>query len=196
MSSVVQTQMITQVTTTIANTVVTTVDIPRPMTTPAEVAYAEGTDHVTRPIFIREEEGGHVVIDLPAAFKTSAIYLRRMSIRKLLPTAQKGLVGASGALMPTGAPTDDTFVRDVFNSNGANTLATNDTNALNDLLGNPIVGAAGTAPLTYVRSFPGITLRSGEYVRMEFYTAGGAVGPGTINAVYKMGLNQQDTGKP
>lgn len=189
MSSVLQTQGINQVVAaSLPNVTLTLIDIPRPTTTPAELPYAEGTDHVTRPIFLREEEAGHCVIDLPATFVAANVFLQTLSIKKLLPAAQKGLQDPSSAFFPTGAPTDNTLVRTLFSDGGANSLPTN-ADAVRDLLGN--LRASAT-----VRSFPGITLRAGEYVHIELYNNSGGTLTGTINAVYKLGLNQADTGKP
>lgn len=192
MSSVLQTQGIQQavaVTLLNAPAAPTPIDIPRPTTTPAQPAYAEGSDHVVAPTFLREEEGGHVVIDLPAVFVAANVFLSKVQIKKLLPTAQKGLQDPSSAFFPSGAPTDTTLVRTLFDDGGANSLPTN-ADAVRDLLGNLRSGAA-------VRSFPGITLRAGEFVHIELYNnSGGTLGPAAINAVYKLGLNQADTGKP
>jgi len=192
MSSVLQTQGIQQavaVTLPNAPAAPTGIDIPRPTSKPAEPAYAEGTDHVVRETFLREEEAGHVVIDLPSVFIAANVFLSKLQIKKLLPAAQKGLQDPSSAFFPTGAPTDATLVRTLFDDAGAMSLPTN-ADAVRDLLGNLRSGAT-------VRSFPGITLRAGEFVHMELYNnSGGPLGPATINAVYKLGLNQADTGKP
>jgi len=190
MSSVLRTQGINvAAAVTLADAVVTSVDIPRPQTTPAQPAYAENSDHVTSPTFLREEEAGHCVIDLPAVFVAATVFLRKLSIKKLLPTAQKGLQDPSSAFFPSGAPTDTTVVRDLVDTGTANTLATN-ADAVRDLLGNLRAGAT-------VRSFPGISLRAGEFVHMEFFQSTGApIGPANINAVYKLGLNQGDDAKP
>jgi len=189
MSSVIQTQGVFTVAATLPDATTTTIDMPRPESSPAVPAYAEGSDHVVLPAVTREMEGGHCVIDLPSTFVAATVFLRRASIRKLLPTPQKGVAGPSDAYYPTGAPTDTEFVRDLVNTNGANTLPT-DADAVRDFLGNLRANAA-------VRSFPGITLMAGEYVRLELYNGSGApIGPGTINVVYKLGLNQKETGKP
>jgi len=189
MSSVIQTQALLQVAATLANAAETVVSLPRPQTTPALPAYAEGSDHVILPTFIREEESGHCVIDLPASFVAATVFLRRASIMKLTPTPQKHVAGPADAYFPTGAPTNATFVRDLVNTNGADTMATN-LDSVRDLLGNLRSGAA-------VRSFPGITVEQGQYVQLTFFQSTGApIGPGTINVVYKLGLNQKDTGKP
>jgi hypothetical protein len=167
----------------------TTVDVPRPQESPQEPPYAEGTDHVVRPSFVREVEAGHVIIDLPAAFVAANVFLRRASIRKLLPVPQRGLATPATALFPTGAPTDQEFVRDLVNTGTSNDLPT-DSDTVRDLFGNFRAVAS-------VRSFPGITLRAGEFVRLELRNAsGGPLGPAFINAIYKLGLNQGDTGKP
>lgn len=189
MSSVLRTQGINQVvSTTLVNTVLALIDIPRPQTTPAQPAYAENSDHVTAPSFTREEEAGHCVIDLPANFVAATVFLRKLSIRKLLPTAQKGLQDPSSAFFPSGAPTDNTLVRDLVDTGTASSLPTN-ADAVRDLLGNLRAGAT-------VRSFPGISLRAGEYVHLELFNNSGGDLTGTINAVYKLGLNQGDDAKP
>jgi hypothetical protein len=189
MSSVIQTQGVYMVAATLPDATTTTINMPRPQTSPTPPGYAEGSDHVTLPVFLREEESGHCVIDLPTAFVAANVYLRRASIYKLMPTPQKNVAGPSDAYWPTGAPTNAEFVRDLVNTGTANTLATN-ADAVRDLFGNLRTGAA-------VRSFPGITLEQGQYVRLELYNAsGGPLGPATINVVYKLGLNQKDTGKP
>lgn len=189
MSSVIQSQMLTTVAATLPDATATVVNIPRPQTTPALPAYAEGSDHIIAPAFIREEEGGHCVIDLPSAFVASNVYLRRASVYKLLPAAQKGVAGPGDAYFPSGAPTDAEFVRDLVNTGTANSLPTN-ADAVRDLFGNLRASAA-------VRSFPGITLGAGEYVRLTLFNgSGGPLGPAQINATYKMGLNQKETGKP
>jgi len=189
MSSVIQTQALLQVAATLADAATTVVDLPRPVSSPALPAYAEGSDHVILPTFIREEESGHCVIDLPATFVAATVFLRRASIMKLTPTPQKNIPGPADAYFPTGAPTNATFVRDLVNTGTANTLATN-MDAVRDLFGNLRTGAA-------VRSFPGVTLEQGQYVQLTFFQSTGApIGPGTINVTYKLGLNQKDTGKP
>lgn len=194
MSNVVKSQFTSQVSATLADAAVTVVDIPRPQVTPAEVPYAEGTDHVVRPATnLRDSEGGQCVIRLPAAFVAANIFIRRVSIRRALPAAQKGLGyngpgQTAGALFPSGASADQEFVRDVVNLTG-DTLATN-SEAVKDLFGVPADSAT-------VRSFPGMTLMAGEYPRIEFYQATGApIGPGVITTNFKMGENQGDTGRP
>lgn len=188
MSSVIQTQSLLQVAATLANAAETVVNVPRPQTSPAQPAYAEGSDHVIAPSFLREEEGGRVIIDLPTAFVAGTVFLRRVSIMKLLPTAQKGVAGPSDAYFPTGAPTDSTFVRDLVNTGTGNTLATN-ADTVRDLFGNLRATPAS------VPSMPGITLEAGEFVRLTFFQSTGApIGPGTINAMYKMGRNQKEVG--
>ena len=189
MSSVIQTQGVQQVSVTLPDATLTAFNVPRPQTLPLEPAYAEGTDHTTRLPFLREEEGGHCVIDLPAAFNLATVFMRRLSVHRLLPTAQAGVADASSAFFPTGASTNNVFVYDLVNTGTSNTLALN-MDAVRDLLGNLRAGAA-------VRSFPGITLMAGEFVHMELFNAsGGALGPLFVNATYKLGLNQADTGKP
>lgn len=190
MSSVLRTQGINQaVAVTLTNAVITAVDIPRPQTTPAQPPYAENTDHVVAPTFLREEEAGHCVIDLPAVFVAANVFLTNLSIKKLLPTPQKGLQDPSTAFFPTGAPTDTTLVRTLYSDPTGLLLPTN-ADSLRDLLGN--LRASAT-----VRSFPGLSLRAGEFVHMEFKnSSGGDLGPANINAVYKLGLNQGDDAKP
>lgn len=189
MSSVIQTQGVYTIAATLPDAVTTTIDLPRPITTPSVPAYAEGSDHVILPAFLREEESGHCVVDLPSVFVAANVFLRRASIYKLLPAAQKNVPGPADAYWPTGAPTNASFVRDLVNTGTANTIPAN-ADAVRDLFGNL---RAGTA----VRSFPGITLEQGQYVRLELNNASGlSIGPAQINVVYKLGLNQKDTGKP
>lgn len=189
MSNVELTQALTQVSATWADAVVTTLDIPRPVTTPAEPPYAEGTDHVTRPDRLREDEGGNVCIHIPTALMPANIFIRRISIQRMLPTPQKGISGPDGALFPSGASTDQEFVRDVLNMGTGNTLLLSDA-SVQDLLG---VDTAAGMPRTY----PGLTLMAGEFVRLEVYNnTGGPVGPATIEAIYRMGRSQSDTGRP
>lgn len=191
MSSVLRTQGINQATAvTLVNAAITAVDIPRPTTTPAQPAYAEGSDHVVAPTFLREEEGGHCVIDLPTVFVAANVFLTLLSIKKLLPTPQKGLQDPSTAFFPSGAPTDTTLVRTLYSDPTGLLLPTN-SDSLRDLLGNP------RATPVAVRSFPGLSLRAGEFVHMEFKnSSGGDLGPANITAVYKLGLNQGDDAKP
>jgi len=189
MSSVIQTQGVYTVAATLADAVTTAIDMPRPVSSPAVPAYAEGSDHVILPTFLREEESGHCVIDAPSAFRVANVFLRRASIMKLTPTPQKNIPGPADAYFPSGAPTNTTFVRDLVNTGTANSLLLS-ADAVSDLFGNLRTNAA-------VRSFPGVTLEQGQYVRLEIFNNTGApIGPGTFNVVYKLGLNQKDTGKP
>jgi hypothetical protein len=174
----------------LVNGVVQAVDIPRPQTTPAEPAYAENTDHVTKLPAIREFEAGNVHIELPTLFVAADVFLRRVEIRKLLPTAQKAVPGAADALYPTGAATDSEFVRDAYNSGGLNELATDGDEVL-ELLGGEL-GAVSS------KTFPALTLRAGEFVRLTLFNNSGAdidTGDRVIRAMYKMGLNEVDTGR-
>jgi hypothetical protein len=187
MSSIRLTQAVTQVSATLTNGAVTVIDIPRPLTTPAEPPYAEGTDHVVRPETRREFEGGNVIVRLPSAFIAANIFLRRASIRRLTDTAQTGLT--EGAFFPTGASTDQEFVRDMVNLPG-NTLPTNAaSDAVADLLGVEVGNSPG-------RSYPGVTLMANEFVRLELFNNSGGDITDAIEASYKMGRSQADTGKP
>jgi hypothetical protein len=190
MSSVVRTEDL-QVASgiTLAATTTTLIDLPRPQTTPTEPPYAQGTDHVVRPTFLREEEAGVCVVDLPTSFISASVFVGRISIHQLLPTPQTGVQDPSTAFFPTGAPEVTNFVRDLFADPGylaggnPSILATN-SDSLRDLLGNLRAGAA-------VRSYPGISVRAGEYVHLELYNSTGSpIGPANINVVYKLGLNQ------
>lgn len=182
------------------------IDIPRPVTAPKEVAYAEGTDHVVRPPAIREFEAGHVIVEPAPAHTVADVFLRRVEIHQLLPTPQKGLAGPSSAfphppgaaapIFPNGAPATTSFVRTVFDAAGANTLLLSDP-AVSEILGGTMFDPAVlNSPQ---RTHPGVTLRAGEFVRLVlFNNTGGDIDAGDRNyhAAYKLGLNQSDTGKP
>jgi hypothetical protein len=183
-------QALTQVTADFPNVTATAVDLPRPETTPKEPGYAETVDHVTRPVSLDEFYGGHCIVEMPSTLKLVTVFLRRAEIRTLLPTPQKGVATPANALFPSGAPTASEHVRDLVNVTG-NVFPCNG-DAVQDLFGLP-----HTTPATTVRSFPGVTLREGEYIRLTFYNnSGGALNDQTIRAVYKLGLNQVDTGRP
>jgi hypothetical protein len=177
----------------LVNGVETTIDIPRPQTTPAEPGYAETVDHVTRLPAIREYEAGHVIIELPGTHIAADVFMRKIEIHKLLPTAQKGVAGPGNALFPSGAAVDSSFVRDVYDAAGGNLLATNE-DALVEILGGEMLNPTGPD-----RSYPGLTLRAGEFVRLVVFNGSGAdidAGDRVYSAAYKLGLNQGDTGKP
>lgn len=186
--TVTRTQGIERTSATAVNAAFTSFDVARPQTVPAEVAFAENTDHVVREPAIREFESGHVVIELGALLVAADVWLDKVEIRKLLPTPQKGVSGPAGALFPTGAPTDETVVRTLVDRANANDLATNET-MVGKFLGQTV------APNT-VRTYPGITLRSGEFVRITLGNTSGGDLTDDITATYKLGLNQSDTGKP
>lgn len=182
-------------------TPVQTFDVPRPQTEPAQVAYAEGTDYVTKPTHVDEDYAGEVVISLPAALQLATVLLQVVEIRKLLPTAQKGLSspsssfphppGVSGALFPSGAPTDSEHVRFQVQENATPTsgIPLNGDVALS-YLGMEVGGSPG-------RSYPGITLRAGEYVRLTIANnSGGDLLNQQIEAHYRMGQHQTDVGRP
>jgi len=172
------------------DTTTTTFDVPRPETTPKSPAYAENTDHVTKLPAIREFEAGHVIVDFASTLKVAAVFLDKVEIRKLLPIAQKGVGNAGSALYPSGAPTDETLVRVLLDRGSANDLLLNDP-AVDDFFGNAKIPAQ--AP----RGYPGVTLRSGEFLRLTIRNnSGGALNAQEITASYKLGLNQSDTGKP
>lgn len=188
------------------NGVETTVDIPRPETTPKETAYAEGTDHVIREPAIREFEAGHVIIEHPSTWDIATLYLRKVEIHQILPAAQKGLsgpssdfafpAGAPGPIFPSGAPAQTGFVRTVYDAGGLNTTPMNDDSVTEILGGNMLDPAVAGAPQ---RSYPGVTLRAGEFVRLVVFNGSGGdldSGARTFSAAYKLGLNQSDTGKP
>ena len=196
--TVTRTQGIERTSATAVNLAFTAFDVPRPQTTPAEVAYAENTDHVIKEPAVREFESGHCVIELGALLVAANVWLDKVEIVKLLPTAQKGLSslsssglnsppGANPPLFPSGAPSDETLVRVLVDRNQANDLATNET-MVGKFLGQTVT------PDT-VRSYPGITLRSGEFVRITLGNTSGGDLTDVITATYKLGLNQGDTGK-
>jgi hypothetical protein len=197
--TVTRTQGIERISATAVNAAFTTFDIPRPQTTPAAVAYAENTDHVIKEPALREFESGHCVVELGAILTAANVWLDKVEIVKLLPTAQKGLSslsssglnsppGANPPLFPSGAPSDETLVRVLVDRANANDLATNE-DAVLGFLGSPDFSNT-------VRSYPGITLRSGEFVRVTLGNTSGGDLTDTITATYKLGLNQSDTGKP
>lgn len=186
--TVLRTQGIERISATAVNAAFTAIDVPRPETSPKEPAYAENSDHVTAPVQLREYEAGHCVVELGAALVAANCFLDKVEIVKLLPEAQKGITGPSGALFPSGAPSDETLVRTLLDRQGANDLATNDP-AIGKFLGQTV------APDT-VRTYPGITLRSGEFLRLTFGNTSGGDLTDVITATYKFGLNQADTGKP
>jgi len=178
------------VTQTFPNTTLTSFDIPRPQTTtPAQVPYAEGSDHVVEPPARDDFSAGHCTVELPATLKLANVYCRTVEIRKALPPAQTGNVTAA-ALFPNGAPAASGHVRFIVNET-TDVLPTA-SDAFLDLMGEPHATVSTT-----VRSFPGITLREGEFIRMSLYNnSGGALTDQVITANYKFGLNQQDTGRP
>jgi len=189
--TVTRIQATTAVTASFPNTAATTFDIPRPQTTdPAPVPYAENADHVIAPPARDEYSAGHCTVELPATLKLANVYCRTIEIMKMLPPAQKAVASAETALFPTGAPTNIAHIRYIVNFD-TDVLPTA-SDAFLDLMGEPHAVVA-----TSVRSFPGITLREGEFIRMTLYNnSGGALNDQVITANYKLGLNQGDTGKP
>ena len=191
---------------TLTDAVEQNIDIPRPQTTPQEVAYAEGTDHVVRPPAIREYEAGHVIIEVAPAHAVANVFLRKIEIHQILPAAQKGLSGpssdftfppgATAPMFPNGAPAQTGFVRDVFDAGGGNDMLLSDP-AVSEVLGGTMFDPAIlNSPQ---RTHPGVTLRAGEFVRLVvFNNTGGDIvaGDRAYHAAYKLGLNQSDTGKP
>jgi hypothetical protein len=188
MTTTARHQAVTSVTANFPNVTATTVDLPRPRTTPQESAYAEGTDHVTRAPAIDEFYAGEMIVHMPSTLVNANVFLRTLEVRKVLPIAQKGVTGPAGALFPTGAPTDSEHVKYIVNTTG-NEFPTN-TDAVLDLFGMLITNADS-------RSYPGITLRAGEYLRFTLYNnTGGALNSQTIRGTYKLGLNQSEVGRP
>ena len=135
----------------------------------------------------------------------ATVFLQTVEVRKLLPTAQKGLgapsssvphpPGVSGALFPSGAPTDSEHVRFLVNEVEASPTLLMDSGPALTFLGDgdPTNLAAGGL----MRSYPGITLRAGEYVRITLYNnSGGALNGQIISGEYKMGQHQTDVGRP
>jgi hypothetical protein len=193
MSIVNRAQFLETTTVSFPNVSATTFDVPRPETTPKEPAYAEGVDHVTKLPSLDEDYAGEVIVRLPGTLQLATVFLRTLEVRKLLPTAQKGVVGPGDALFPSGAPTDSEHVRFLTQETG-NTVAT-DAGAGPLMLGDgdPTNLAAGGL----MRSYPGITLRAGEYVRLTLYNnSGGALNDQLISAYYTMGQHQSDVGRP
>jgi hypothetical protein len=186
--TVLRTQGIERLSVTAINAAFTTFDVPRPETTPKEPAYAENSDHVVAPVALREYEGGHCVVELGTNLTAANVFLDKVEIVKLLPTPQKGVAGPGGALFPSGAPSDETLVRVLLDRGQANDLPT-DAEA--------VLGFLGQANFSNtVRSYPGITLRSGEFVRITLGNTSGGDLTDAVTATYKFGLNQRDTGKP
>lgn len=193
MSIVNRAQFTKTVTVSFPNVTATTFDVPRPETTPKEPAYAEGVDHVTKLPSIDEDYAGEVVIRLPGTLQLATVFLRTLEIRKILPTAQKGVAGPGDALFPTGAATDSEHVSFAVQE-AANTIdmaAGAGPLMLGD--GDPANLAAGGL----MRSYPGITIRAGEFARITLYNnSGGDLNNQLISAYYTMGQHQSDVGRP
>ncbi len=193
MSIVNRAQFTKTVTVSFPNVTATTFDVPRPETTPKEPAYAEGVDHVTKLPSIDEDYAGEVVVKLPATLALATVFLRTLEVRKLLPAAQKGVVGPGGALFPSGASTDSEHVRFLAQETG-------NTVGMTAGAGPALLGAADLTNLAaggLTRSYPGITLRAGEYARITLYNnSGGALNDQIIQANYNMGQHQSDVGRP
>ena len=193
MSIVNRAQFLETITQSFPNVTATTFDVPRPQTTPAEPAYAEGVDHVTKLPSIDEDFAGEVVVKLPSTLALSTVFLRTLEVRKLLPAAQKGVVGPGDALFPSGAGVDSEHVRYLAQETG-NTIGMT-AGAGPALLGAPDLTNLAAGGLT--RSYPGITIRAGEYVRITLYNnSGGALNDQIIQANYNMGQHQSDVGRP
>jgi hypothetical protein len=193
MSIVNRAQFSKTVTVSFPNVTETTFDVPRPETTPKEPAYAEGTDHVTKLPGTDEDYAGEVIVRLPSTLQLATVFLRSVEIRKLLPTAQKGIAGPGGALFPSGAAVDSEHVRHIMQetANKIDMATAPGTTLLGDA--DPTNVAAGGL----TRSYPGITLRAGEYVRCALYNnSGGALTDQIISAYYTMGQHQTDVGRP
>ncbi len=187
--TVTRTQGIERTLVSFPDVTTTTFDLPRPQTTPQDPPYAELTDHLNKNQNLREFEAGHVVVDFASTLAVASVFLDKVEVRKLLPAAQKGVATPGNALFPTGSPTDETLVRTLIDRAGANDLLLSDSAVL-DFFGNAKTGNT-------VRSFPGVTLRAGEFLRISIRNnSGGALNNQAITATYKLGLNQQDTGKP
>ena len=186
--TVTRTQGIERISATAVNAAFTAFDLPRPVTTPQEPAYAENSDHVVAEPSLREFEAGHCVISLGGLLTAADVFLDKVEIMKLLPIAQKGVSGPSSALFPSGAPSDETLVRTLVDRGEANDLST-DAEAVTGFLGQ--ANFSNT-----VRSYPGITLRSGEFVRLTLGNTSGGDLTDDITTTYKLGLSQSDTGKP
>jgi len=201
--TVLRTQGIERISATAVDAAFTAFNLPRPQSTPVQPAYAEGVDHVTRPEALREFEAGQCVIELGALLVAADVFLDKVEIVKLLPTPQKGMSGLSSSginsppgaeepLFPSGAPADAELVRVLVDRKEANDLSTDDV-SVNDLFGLPkYAGGAGGE----TRSYPGITVRAGEFVRLTLGNTSGGDLTDTITVNYKLGLNQSDTGKP
>jgi hypothetical protein len=199
MSIVNRAQFAEQVTVSLPDAALTTFDIPRPVTTPAEPPYAEGADHVIRDPNRDELYGGEVTLKLPTTLVIATAFLRMVEIRKLLPATQKGLAGTSSTfphppgatppIFPTGAASDSEHVRYAVQE-AADSLAM-DSDAVAQMLGMEV---ATSSP---GRSYPGITLRAGEYVRLSINVAsGGPLNSQVIGANYNMGESQSTVGRP
>lgn len=178
-----------------------TLDVPRPQTTPASPAYAEGVDHVTKLPSLDEDYAGEVIITTPSTLNLVTVFLRTVEVRKLLPTPQKGLTTPSsssisfpppvtGVLFPSGAATDSEHVRYLVNESGAGSGFPMNGDTAQAFLGMEVGNSPG-------RSYPGITLRAGEYVRLTFSNdSGGDLNSQLIEARYSMGQHQSDVGRP
>jgi hypothetical protein len=96
-------------------------------------------------------------------------------------------------MFPTGAATDSEHVRFAVQETGT-ALPTN-ADAVLDFLGQQ--EQAGATPIAPLRTYPGITLRAGEYARISLYNgSGGALNDQIITANYRVGQHQSDVGRP
>ena len=203
MSIVNRAQFTKTVTVSFPNVTATTFDVPRPVTTPAEPAYCEGSDHVTKAVNLEEVFAGEAIVRLPSTLQLATVFLRSIEVRKLLPTAQKGLAGPSSTfphppgavspMFPSGAPTDSEHVRFLVQETG-NTID------MATVPGNTMLGDADPTNVAaggLVRSYPGITLHAGEYLRVTLYNnSGGALNDQVVTAYYTMGQHAGDVGRP
>ena len=182
--SAIRTQYITQTSATITAGpgVETVVDIVRPETDPG-VPYSENTDYVTRERQFDQNESGMVVVEMPSALAIAALLLKKVEVMQSYFPAQTGL---PSAYFPTGSTPasngEPTVVRTHFESTAG--LAMNSPQLP------AIVGAvAGGTFLLANPAFPGISLQSGQFLRLTIENTNVAVGPAVIAAKYDLGVN-------
>lgn len=161
---------------TLVDTEATVIDIPRPLTLPAE---GNTLDHVTRPSSRDEFRAGKAIVTLPAAFQAADVFCRLLRVVKAPNQAnpddtfqQPAPSGAASfqraALFPTGA--SQTLGRDIINSGTDDIFPTNGTEFLS-LIAN-------------------LTLRENESLEITLQnSSGGDLGPDRIEVHYDFGLN-------
>ena len=168
-------QFLRQQAVTLAATATTIFDVVGPETALAS-PYAEGTDHVTNPRQVRQNESGWVNIEITAGLLTANTTYTVEIWKKASTAAQKGL---DTALFPSGAAAaaDPSLQRVVVSSVLGNSVG------LDDLLGGPLATPVG----------PGLHLRADEFVRFTVVNASTALGPLMVTSKFDLGLNPNDS---